>query len=436
MLHRIVKYGFAAVLLLGNVDGIAAETWIAGWQPASPMNTPRAGAAVIEVNGVIHAIGGIDGVDFLRSAEYSRIRPDGSLAPWQPSSPLNEPRGFFDAAASGDYVYVAGGGSGHNLLRSVERARIQPDGSLGAWESEQQQLNLPRRCSKLFITGHFIYAVGGFGGTLLDSVERAEILDDGHLGSWRLLDDHLTVPRYVTAVNETADAVYIFGGHDEMGGAGITSVERAVMDKHGGISVWRQTSPMTIGRFALAAAAHGNHVYALGGLSVATYFDAIEVADVDSSGATRWRATTPLPVPLADFSTVVYRDNIYVVGGTNRDGYYNGVASATFNKDGDIGFYGSEADAKRVQTRQTTATRPSPLPNGGEVLEVLQSGDYTYVRTTGAAGELWLAGPHIEVVPGDRVQFSRGVEMGNFFSRSLQRTFPAIRFVEQLEKQP
>ena len=83
---------------------------------------------MIEVNGVIHVIGGIDGVDFLRSTEYSRIRPDGSLAPWQPSSPLNEPRGFFDAAVSNDYVYVAGGGngpSGHNLLSSVERARIR-----------------------------------------------------------------------------------------------------------------------------------------------------------------------------------------------------------------------------------------------------------------------------------------------------------------------
>lgn len=412
----------------------AAATWIAGWQAEQSLTTPRAGAAVVEARGTIYALGGIDGVDFLRSTEASRIRADGSLAPWRTLPSLHEPRGFFAAVHHGDYLYVAGGGNGpngHHLLRSVERARILDDGGLGAWETEPQRLNLPRRCSKLVVTGRYVYAIGGFGGALLDSVERAEILPDGHLGAWRMLDDRLTLPRYVSALATTGQRVFVIGGHDERGGAGIGGVEVASIDGQRALSAWRAATPLMTGRYGLAASAWRERLYAFGGLAGATYVDSVETASVDDRGVNAWRVTTPLPAPLANLAVVTHGDQLYVIGGANRDGYSRSVHRATFNERGDIGYYGTAAVVHRDDARHRA---PPPLPYQGEVLEVVQSDAYTYARLATDGGELWVAGPRTGLAIGDRVQFSRGVEMENFYSRSLQREFAVIRFVEGLER--
>lgn len=435
----VIVRGLLLSLLLAAPAG-AAPVWIPGWQEEAPLTTPRVGAAVVAVRGALYAIGGIDGNEFLATTEYSRIQADQSLAPWQATASMNEPRGFFAAVQSGDYLYVAGGGNGpggHNLLRSVERARVLGDGGLGAWETERHPLSVPRRCSKLALAGRYLYALGGFGGALLDTVERAEILSDGHLGPWQMLEQRLTVPRYVSAVASDGAHVFIVGGHAERGGAGIAGVEYATIAAGGGLSAWQTTAPLLAGRYGLSAAARQGQVYALGGLAGATYVDSIERAPAGEAGSGAWRATTPLPMPLANLATVVSGDAIYIIGGTNRDGYYRQVYRAGFNTQGDIGYFGSAAQARQLeQSRRAPATPPPALPFQGRVLELVQSGTYTYVRISNDDGELWLAGPQLDLVVGDEVQFSRGVEMANFHSRSLQRDFAAIRFVERLEKLP
>ena len=167
------------------------KIWIPGWQTSSPMSTARAGSAVLEHNGTIYAIGGIDGRNFLATVEFAKISSDGSLSAWQTTAPLNEPRGFFDAVIHDGFIYVVGGGNGpagHNLLRSVERAKINSDGSLDAWRPLEAQLNMPRRCVKLAVVKNRLYAFGGFGGTLLDTIESAEIQSGGKMSAWRIED--------------------------------------------------------------------------------------------------------------------------------------------------------------------------------------------------------------------------------------------------------
>ena len=112
------------------------------------------------------------------------------------------------------------GPSGHHLLRSVERAEIRADGSLGPWHKETQLLNYPRRCAKVVAEGDYLYAIGGFGGTLFDSVERARFNADGSLGPWQLMETKLTMPRYIHAVAERGDYLYLLGGHEQQGGKG------------------------------------------------------------------------------------------------------------------------------------------------------------------------------------------------------------------------
>ncbi len=416
--------------------------WVAGWQETSSLNIPRAGAAIVRSGDVIYAIGGIDGRDFLRTVEYSRIRPDGTLTPWRLTAPLKEARGFFDAVVFGGHVYAVGGANGaggKNLLRSVERARILEDGSLGPWRKETQRLVFPRRCIKLARVGNTLYALGGFGGALLDSVERASIGADGQVGPWTLEPRRLTMPRYVNSVKRAGDAIYVIGGHKESEGSGRVEVEFATAGKDQRLSPWTGTTAMEHGRYALSAAVHGNRLYALGGLQGALYTDVVETSVIGSAsrGLAPWRASTPLSSPRANFGTIVHGNHIYVIGGTNRDGYYRSVEYATFNEKGDMGFWTTRDLAAAYEQQRAAQQRAAGprLPHEGRVIQAIHTSLYSYVEVeTKPGARHWIAAPRSDFKTGDRIRYSRGVAMTNFHSKTLQRDFSSILFVEQARK--
>ena len=430
----------SAAVSTSNTQGVSGVQWIKGWRDASALQGPRAGAASVVVNGFIYVIGGVNGIDFVRLTEYAKINDDGSLGPWQATSPLVEERGFIDAVEKQGYIYVVGGGNGpngKNLLHTVERASINEDGSLSAWQTLTSGMVMPRRCSKTVIQGNFIYALGGFAGALLDNVERAEILASGDLGPWRLEDAAMTMPRYVNAVKASKGNTYVFGGHDQSKGVGITDVEWAIPDPQGGVKNWKAASRLQVGRYGLASASHGDAVYAIGGLTGLEYLDSIEAATIQEHGElSPWRFTTPLSEPRATANVVVYKDWIYVIGGTNQDRYLNTVEYAAFNDSNDIGFMGTLQDARAYQAKltQLKAARPQ-LPNAGTVKAVQQASMYTYIQVVNEQGVLWLAGPKTELQLNDKIRFSKGVSMSNFYSKELQRSFPHVLFVSTIQKQ-
>ncbi|WP_455366560.1 hypothetical protein [Kaarinaea lacus] len=423
-----------------SAQSVSGTQWIMGWRDAAALQGPRAGAATVVVNGYIYVIGGVNGIDFVRLTEYAKINDDGSLGPWQQTALLNEERGFIDAVAKDGFIYVVGGGNGpngKNLLRTVERAKVNDDGSLSAWKTMQTGMVMPRRCSKTVIKGNFIYALGGFAGALLDNVERAELLPNGGLGPWTIEDATMTLPRYVNTVKSSHGNTYVIGGHDQMKGVGITDVEWAVPSEQGGVRDWQATSNMQVGRYGLASASHGNSVYAIGGLTGLEYLNSIEVADIQENGElSSWRFTTPLSEPRATFNVVVYRNWIYVIGGTNQDRYLNTVEYASFNDTNDIGFMGTAQEAQAYQAKLDRLKAAKPrLPNYGTVKAVQHASMYTYIQIVNDQGMLWLAGPRTDLQLNDKIRFSKGVSMSNFYSKELQRSFPQVLFVSKIEKE-
>ena len=68
----------------------------------------------------------------------------------------------------------------------------------------------------------------------------------------------------------------------------------------------------------------------------------------------------------------------------------------------------------------------------GKVLETMDAGKYTYVRVKVGNEELWAAGLKTQVKVGDTVSFNKGMEMQQFRSETLKRTFESIYFVDEL----
>jgi hypothetical protein len=67
-------------------------------------------------------------------------------------------------------------------------------------------------------------------------------------------------------------------------------------------------------------------------------------------------------------------------------------------------------------------------PATGTVVETISSGGYVYLKLEEQG--IWIAANTFAVSKGDRIQYSGGMEMNDFHSKSLDRTFESIFFVQ------
>ncbi len=86
-----------------------------------------------------------------------------------------------------------------------------------------------------------------------------------------------------------------------------------------------------------------------------------------------------------------------------------------------------------------TASAPQALPPvkaatqedtslSGKVVETMNSGGYTYVSIEKNGKKTWVAVPQTEIKVGQQVTFYPGTNMGNFTSKTLNKTFDNIIF--------
>jgi hypothetical protein len=68
----------------------------------------------------------------------------------------------------------------------------------------------------------------------------------------------------------------------------------------------------------------------------------------------------------------------------------------------------------------------------GTVLETMDAGKYTYVYVDTGSEKMWAAGPQTKVAVGETVAFPPGMEMQDFRSDTLDRTFDVVYFVSEL----
>ena len=66
----------------------------------------------------------------------------------------------------------------------------------------------------------------------------------------------------------------------------------------------------------------------------------------------------------------------------------------------------------------------------GTVLETMDAAGYTYVNVSSAQGPVWIALPETDVKKGANLSFATGMEMKDFHSKSLNKTFTSIIFSE------
>ncbi len=306
------------------------KIWIEKWVYARPMQKKRAGVAAVAIGRRIYAIGGGEfgpkGLKIFKSVEYADVQPDGTLGPWKYSAPLTMPRVYPVAVIHGDYVYVMGGESldelytgaedqkPPRLLKSVERARINPDGTLGKWTLEKVKMHFPRRGGEVFAVDGWLYAGGGFGGDFLNDVERARINPDGSLGQWED-DSFYNRDRYISGFARKGRRLYVIGGHVNSPERAMESVETAEARPDGTLTEWAETSPLYTRRFLNTALVAGDTLYTFAGHNTINLTSVEKAKILDDGNLGKWEPDTALNVPRRAASSVLVGDRIFVIGG-------------------------------------------------------------------------------------------------------------------------
>ena len=337
-----------AVLFYNRPGTSIPDNWEPVWKMTQSFNIPRRALAAVATHNHVYVIGGVDANgDYATSVEYSTIGDHGELGPWRATSSLNEGRFYLAAVVSGSYIFALGGGSGaigedNRPVATVERAKINSDGSLSEWKI-LPDMHLPRRGLKAVSVNNRIYAIGGYSGVFLKSIEHAAVEPDGALGSWQVDPQQALLDRYIHSAAVNGQYLYLLGGHvqrtDKMS---YGDVESSKILDNGYLSPWNiEKSHLLVPRFIASAFALRGHLYMVGGHNGGNRLKNVEFAPIHTDGRIGdWRATTPLNIARSAAATAVYGDYVYVAGGMSNDRVLNSVEMATAISNGQLGYSG------------------------------------------------------------------------------------------------
>lgn len=118
-----------------------------------------------------------------------------------------------------------------------------------------------------------------------------------------------------------------------------------------------------------------------------------------------------------------------------------GFTSATLDRTFESIYFTSgyvKAGATSVTPRGTPQARVDGAvgKSRATVRQAIPASGYVYLEVEDDSGMRWLAGPATDVEAGDVVAWSGGSLMQNFPSRTLDRTFPEILFVDRVDVVP
>ena len=308
-------------------------------------------------------------------ANWGEVHAEGDLLPWEAlTATLNTERYGLSAEigqGSGGtyYVYAIGGHdtTTGQTLDTVERAAIQPDGSLGAWEVMAETLNTPRAffdTVMLDVGGtDYIYVVAGGQGYSatavfsdvmhadLDTIERAPVNADGTVGPWETLTTTLVVTRSELSVVSDGDYLYAIGGTNwdsylypnRAGGDNpLQSVEYAAINPDGTLGTFTTTSPLVEARnTADAVIVEGDgtsYIELIGGRTGGAVDRAFgERAEINADGTLgAWARSERLHWGRYGPKVAAVGDYLYAVGGRDHGGPLGEVDRTKVEADGTL----------------------------------------------------------------------------------------------------
>jgi len=311
---------------------------LAAWSTnANALLSGRLMTGSFVANGYIYEIGGSsdNGSTAVSTVYYAKLNSDGSIGTWNTNAnPLPTSREWIKPVTGNGYVYVAGGSSGGSSAQStVYYAKLNADGSIGAWTTSVNALPAVREKQTSIFNNGYIYVMGGDNGASnQNTVYYAKINTDGSTGAWSTNANNLLAVE-AEATSVTANGyVYVTAGVNSL-----ASVWYAKLNSDGSTGTWTTNAnslPQTI-QDATSATLNG-YMYVMGGFNAGNQ-STVYYAKLNSDGSTGTWSTNgnALPQTLRYASSTMSNGYVYVLGGLNSTPqttvYYTSVQGITRN---------------------------------------------------------------------------------------------------------
>ena len=266
---------------------IGADGTLGPWVTTTPLTSINEALGAVAVNGYVYVIGGWDRSEGLSRVERAKVLAGGQLGAWEPEESLPDAYGRInlETVATGTHIYAIGGWnySGTDVTHGVEYAAVNADGSLGPWTATSSML-IGRGSFGAVIAGPYVYVVGGNPasgvGVGLNSVERAAINADGSLGAWQEMS-----PLLLSGMGQVALAsdgyLYAIGGASATYGVTTDSVERAAILDDGTLGPWAYVDSLLAGRSGHVGVSVNGRFYIMAGLAGTNMSDYVQVATTE-----------------------------------------------------------------------------------------------------------------------------------------------------------
>ena len=198
---------------------------------------PRLGHTTVLIGDRVIVAGGLSegpsGLHSLRTTVISTLTTDGALGPWSEGPDLPQAVMHHSCNAHGSNVICVGGRIAGNYTSDLAvRAELAADGTLAPYQPVSP-LSASIGFHQAFIRDDTLYLAGGLHRDapmpefdLLTRISRAEIAEDGSLGPW-VPAGELPVPLNVGAAELFLDRVYWVGGMHGAHGATASVLEGA-----------------------------------------------------------------------------------------------------------------------------------------------------------------------------------------------------------------
>ena len=206
-------------------------------------------------------------------------------------------------AALGSQIFVIGGfGAGADPVATVEVYDVSTD----SWQPRASYPSPVHHAAAAVVAGR-LYVVGGYAGGRVGWTRSAAVHEyDSSRDAW-IARAGMPTPRGALAVAAVGGRLHALGG-DADGVTGAHEVYDPNTDR------WTSASPMPTARDHLAAVAVGPRVWALGGRTsfFGTQYANVEVYDPATDS---WRVGQPLPDGRGGLTAAAIGDRVYVFGG-------------------------------------------------------------------------------------------------------------------------
>ncbi|NWF79210.1 MAG: hypothetical protein HXY37_04070 [Chloroflexi bacterium] len=284
---------------------------MSGWATTTPLPAEREAFAALAAGDSLFLIGGYNASTMADPTVFQApITPGGELGAWQIQGRLTTARGSCVAVAAGQYLYVLGGGAavGIPTERSIERARFNPDGTLGPWEVIG---SLPevRYGAAGAVVGNYLFIMDGIASWPGPSDTLwAQIAADGSLGPWSAASP--------TAGRSVAAAVFgsfIYVLNDD----GL--LERTTMKPDGSLEAWVGVAPTNVSHRGGGLAVLDGSLFVVGGYG-GVYpnqygLTSVERARINADGSLgAWSFAPSLRFSRSNVPTVAWNHRLYAIG--------------------------------------------------------------------------------------------------------------------------